>query len=46
LRSFDRPGWLRGQATIFLASTALASTGFAADGKTHRIAIPVDFWNI
>ena len=35
-------GFLRGLAAIALMSMALASTGLAADGKTHRIAIQVD----
>jgi intracellular sulfur oxidation DsrE/DsrF family protein len=33
---------LRRFATIVLLSIAFASTGFAADGKSHRISIQVD----
>src|SRR5260370_237486 len=36
------PGFLRCFASIALMSMALASTGLAADGKPHRIAIQVD----
>ncbi len=35
-------GFLRCLASVALMSMALASTGLAADGKTHRIAIQVD----
>ncbi len=35
-------GFLRGLASVALMSMALASTGLAADGKPHRIAIQVD----
>lgn len=35
-------GLLRCLASVALMSLALASTGLAADGKTHRIAIQVD----
>jgi uncharacterized protein len=35
-------GLLRCLASVALMSMALASTGLAADGKTHRIAIQVD----
>jgi intracellular sulfur oxidation DsrE/DsrF family protein len=35
-------GFLRGLAAIALMSMALASTGLAADGKPHRIAIQVN----
>jgi intracellular sulfur oxidation DsrE/DsrF family protein len=36
------PGFLRCLASVALMSMALASSGLAADGKTHRIAIQVD----
>jgi intracellular sulfur oxidation DsrE/DsrF family protein len=35
-------GFLRRCASVVLMSLALASTGLAADGKSHRLAIQVD----